>query len=36
MDRREYSTPSESGSIGGVLFRVEGIGYSFGWYLWID
>ena len=36
MDRREYSTPSESSSIRGVLFRVEGIGYSFGWYPWID
>ena len=36
MDRREYSTPSESSSIRGALFRVEGIGYSFGWYPWID
>ena len=28
MDRREYSTTSESGSIGGALFGVGGIGYT--------
>ena len=28
MDRREYSTTSESGSIGGALFGTGGIGYT--------